>query len=436
MKTRFLALALVILSVFAYSQTQTTDSAKQDPKQQPVVDAPSAVKPAPTFPAGIKPATATAKPRPESEPKAADEVPAAGNTPAPMPQVQRKPGAKEDDDGREAFIIRTRVSFVTVPVTVKDKDGHLVDGLQRKDFAIYEDGQPQPLQLFTSDPYPLSAAVLIDAGMSDTAMKKINETLPAIAEAFSPYDEVSVYTYANSVQEVSNFHAANDELTVIMRRAKRSGRTGGVPVTSGPMAGSGPIVNGRPLDPGAPHVSTVTKESRTLNDAVLRAAQDLATRERGRRKIIFIISDGSESGSKASYSQVLKVLLQNEIIVYSIGVDASGIPVYGRLNELKAPFFGYGNILPKYVSATGGEHFSEFTRESIEKAYQRVTEVARNQYTLGYTTRATGATNYRQIEVRVRRPGLMVFAKDGYYPLPPAQNSPNMQPPATTPPPQ
>jgi len=45
--------------------------------------------------------------------------------------------------------------------------------------------------------------------------------------------------------------------------------------------------------------------------------------------------------------------------------------------------------------------------------------VARNQYTLGYYTQTTLADNYRDIEVRVDRPGLVVTAKHGYYPLPP-----------------
>ena len=79
------------------------------------------------------------------------------------------------------------------------------------------------------------------------------------------------------------------------------------------------------------------------------------------------------------------------------------------------------------VSATGGEYYAELSQSAIESAYSRLTQVARNQYTLGYNTRATAASNYRQIEVRVHRPGLKVYAKDGYYPLPP-------QRPATTPP--
>ncbi|MCU1308599.1 MAG: hypothetical protein JWN45_3294 [Acidobacteriaceae bacterium] len=402
--------------------------------QQQIPDAPSATRPPPpSFPAGTKPAPAN-QPRPDSSSSdngndgngttqaAADRGESSSSSPSDVqgPPRQRPRGA--DDDGRDQFRISVGVNFVTVPVTVKDEEGRLVPGLLRKDFAIYENGASQPLKLFTSDPFPLSAALIIDQGMSDTAMKKINDSLPAITGAFSQFDEVALYTYGDTVQKVSDFNAVSDQLTGNLRRVKRRGATGGVPVVSGPMA-AGPTVNNHPLDPGTPQVRTPIKEDRVLNDAVLRAALDLSRRTPSRRKIIFIISDGKEEGSNASYNDVLKVLLSHEIAVYGIGVDSAAIPGYNKASKLHLPFTAYGNILPKYSSATGGEYFAEFTRRAIEDTYSRVTEVARNQYTLGYTMRATAASNYRTIEVRVKRPGLKVYAKDGYYPLPPQRSN-------------
>jgi hypothetical protein len=67
---------------------------------------------------------------------------------------------------------------------------------------------------------------------------------------------------------------------------------------------------------------------------------------------------------------------------------------------------------------------NEFSKEAIESAYQRITAEARNQYTLGYNTSQRPSSNYRDIEVRVKRPGLEVFAKHGYYPLPPQREQP------------
>ncbi len=77
------------------------------------------------------------------------------------------------ESGRDQlFSLVKNVSFVTVPVTVKDDEGKLVDGLLQKDFTILEDGVQQRLTLFTSDPFPLSAALVIDQGMSDLTLEK------------------------------------------------------------------------------------------------------------------------------------------------------------------------------------------------------------------------------------------------------------------------
>ena len=87
------------------------------------------------------------------------------------------------------------------------------------------------------------------------------------------------------------------------------GRNNGLPVLSGPLAPNGPIINGIPVGSPTEPVYTPPKEAHVLNDAILRAALDLSKRDRTRRKIIFVISDGRELGSKASYRDVLRVLL-------------------------------------------------------------------------------------------------------------------------------
>jgi VWFA-related protein len=194
----------------------------------------------------------------------------------------------------------------------------------------------------------------------------------------------------------------------------------------GPLA-SGPSINGHEGVPGQtqnPQAPPPIQESYVLNDAILRAAQDLSRRPKDRRKIIFVVSDGRELGSTANYDEVKKILLSNNIAVYALGVDTAAIPIYDRLNRIRLPGFGYGNILPKYVSDTAGHMSAEFDRASIEQAYARITDVARNQYTLGYTARATPSSAYRTIEVKVHRPNLTVLAKQGYYPLPPQSSPP------------
>lgn len=347
-----------------------------------------------------------------------------------MPPIKTVPagsvpeGTSVSRDDLPTFRVST--SFVVVPVTVKDFQGRLIEGLLPKDFSVYENGVKQNLRFFTSDPFPLSAAIVIDLGMPDVNVQKINQTFTALMGAFTPYDEVSLYTYSARASRVSEFSVVNQQITARLNQIKvERGANNGPPVTSGPLGPQGPIVNGRPIDPGAPVVVTPPKVARVLNDAILMAAVDLNKRERTRRKIIFVISDGREYGSTASYKDVLKVLLTNEVSVYGVGVGGASIPVYGKLQKIHIPktggIAGYSDILPKYTSATGGEIFNELSRQDIEAVYARAFGDARNQYTLGYSTRATPSSSYRQIEVRVARPNLKVFAKDGYYPAPPAR---------------
>ena len=424
------ACALLLAVAVALAQ----DQGQKPSGQQDIPDAPSAVRPVQPFPTNLPPS----RPQPEpeqpanapTEPGSSTSQPASANDgtpPPPMPPVKTVPPGSVPGDQmntrEDLYKIVRPVNFVLVPVMVKDGSGHMVDGLLPNDFSVFEDGKKQELKFFTSDPFPLSAAIVLDTGMPDVAVQKINQTYSSLSGAFSPYDEVSLYTYSSTVSQVSDFSSTGQRLTSVLNQMKlERGRNNGAPVMNGPLGPQGPTVNGIPVErPGAQPNIAPPKDVRVLNDAILRAALDLGKRDRARRKIIFIISDGREYGSRVSYSDVLKVLLSREITVYAIGVEGSAIPVYNKLEKFRLPHYGYSNILPKYASATGGEVFTELTRDNIEVAYARATGDARNQYTLGYTTRATPSSSYRDIEVRVSRPGLKVNAKSGYYPLPTAR---------------
>jgi VWFA-related protein len=431
---------------------------QQQSSSQDIPDAPSASKPPQQFPTTPPPGTGApqspaedeAAPAPSRPPRSdsngygqpvgtsSSTASGSGNNgadagmntaapPPPMPPVTTvppgsvPPAAPSTPAQEELYRVSVNVNFVLVPVTVKDNDGRLVAGLQSKDFTVLENGVRQPLKFFTSDPPFLSAAILIDTGMPDVAVQKVNKTFPALQGVFSQWDEVGIYTFSSTVGHVSDFSTAPQQVTAALNRIKSvRGSNNGPPVLSGPLASQTPIVNGAPIDQPVNPVVTPPKTARVLNDAVLAAALDLAKRPRTNRKIIFIISDGREFGSKASYADVLKVLLTNNILVYAVGVEGAALPGYGKLQRLThLPHYGYSDILPKYVNATGGEVFNELSPNDLEIAYSNAIGDARNQYTLGYTTRATVSTQYRDIEVRVHRPLVKVTAKVGYYPLPP-----------------
>jgi len=426
--------AVLLFFLLLGSVTVICQTPNASGSQQPVPDAPSAKRPFPK--PTVPPVPETGNEVPEAPTPQLGTAPGGEGGVPPAPEITTVPpgsaSTAPDPNSRSAleFTLKREVNFVLVPVTVKDTSGHLVAGLLNKDFTIYEDGKLQKTTFFTSDPFPLSAAVVLDLGMPDTVVKKVNDTLPALVGAFGQFDEVGLFTYGDTVRMVQDFiPAAGNQVGNVFRKVQKtaSSKQSGPFGMAGPL-GSGPSINGHPADPGgsatvnSSQSGTIYRpEARVLNDAVLAAALDLAKRPRTNRKIIFIISDGRELRSAASYSDVLKVLLSNEITVYAVGVGNLGIPPYRELQKIRIPGQGYGDILPRYARATGGQVFSEYSQDAIEAVYSRGTEEARNQYTLGYTTPATPSSTYREIEVRVRRPNLKVTAKGGYYPLPPSR---------------
>jgi VWFA-related protein len=354
-----IAFGICLAAGFALSQTQTAPSQPtQTPQTQDIPDAPSpqpgagkaptsspipdAVPPSSGIPAneippreGVAPDVRNAATREKEE----DSIPAPPLNIKTVPQGGATPAQSEAQE--KLFAISVNVNEVMIPVRVTTGSGHLVDGLLSKDVSVYEDGKKQTLNFFTSDPFALSAAVLLDIGMPDVAVQKVNQTFSALEGAFSPYDEVSLYTYSSAVSKQTDFNAANRQLTATLNDLKTvRGRNNGPPVMSGPLGPQGPTINGQNVDSSAPIVSTPPKESHVLNDAILAAALELSKRDRTRRKVIFVISDGREYRSSASYRDVLRVLQSNGIAVYGVGVEGASLPGFKQLGKIHLPFMG------------------------------------------------------------------------------------------------
>ncbi len=404
-----------------------TPSAVQPPAPKPLPESPTENKAAPAAEQGAPPGSSAAQPdaeKPAPPPMPPVTTVPPGSIPDTTPQgtgPRNQINPKED-----LYTISVTTNLVQIPVMVKDKQGRRVDGLLPEDFTVLENGKPQKLTFFTSDPFQLSVAVLLDLGMADVALQKVHETYSALVGAFSPYDEVALYTYSSTVSRVTDFTSRSDKLIAVLDTTKLvRGHANGPPVLGGPLGPQPPMVNGIPVGTsGPPPVITPPKEARVLNDAILKAAMDLSKRERTRRKVIFVISDGRERGSNASYRDVLHVLQLQGIQVKAVVLDMGALPVYKQVEKLPHVFRqGYADILPRYSNATGGgDVFTELSRNSIEQAYAQITSEARNQYTLGYSPKAVaGASAFRSIEVLVHRKSLDVFAKQGYYPIPSAK---------------
>src|SRR2546427_13059135 len=91
--------------------------------------------------------------------------------------------------------IQADVDLVVVPASVKAADGSFVYDLKKEDFFIFEDGRRQQIQQFSSDPAPLSAVVLIDTGISGSALRRFSRAIDALCSVFTPMDEVEAYRF-------------------------------------------------------------------------------------------------------------------------------------------------------------------------------------------------------------------------------------------------
>jgi VWFA-related protein len=357
-----------------------------------------------------------------------------GATPSQLPET----AAQKADEGTPPdlpaagqgpqYVIHTGVNFVEVPFTVKDSKGRLVPGLTWRDVRVYENNLRQKMSLFTVDPFPLSVALVIDQSMTFDNMTKVNNSLASLQGAFTPYDEVAVFTYNNGPKMQTDFTGAQSaRLTAVLERSKTEGRDPLYYDTSGPMGQNININNGSDMhtDPNvnATHgtsilgIQNVPRDVHTLNDAILAAGTALSKTAPGRRRIIYVISDGREYGSEAKFSQVVQYLNTNKIAVYGTLVGDSSLPVVGFLDRIHMPLTMRDNILSAYINRTGGDLFGAFRQGTIETSFAKIAEEVRTQYTVGYYTHEPFIDGkYRTLDVRVLRPNLTVIAKPGYYP--------------------
>lgn len=407
--------------------------AQQQQQQTPVPDAPAPqVKPLGDLNGPITPGLGAGKE--QATPSPSTDSPSDGSAPstqAPSAQVkdnfqQAAPQMLSVADTATNIVINT--TYVEVPVTVKDSKGNLVSGLDWRDFKIFENNTREQIKIFNVDAYPLSIAFVVDQSLTADVMEKVNTSLDAIQGALAPYDELAVYSYNNGAQDRSHGFtgAQSARVPFVMAMTKSTGTDEQVPVNSGPLSGCNIRQNGNCIDPNlqpgrsagsGSGVITIPKEIHTLNDAIFAAAKELSTRPKGRRRVIYVISDGKEYGSKATLKEVIRYLETNNITVYGTLVGTSAEWGVGYLSKFHLPFTMYENVLYKYIAATGGQADSERNLNGIEKSYADIAKDARNQYTLVYASHeSVYDSKFRKIDVRVDRPGLEVTAKLGYYP--------------------
>jgi len=333
-----------------------------------------------------------------------------GQNPAPPSSnpAPTAPAQTQTPPTRTPGTISTTTTIVVVPVTVKDKTGNLVADLKHDEFRVFEDGVEQEIRRLNTDPMPISMVVLIDNDLKQKDMQQVEPSLASIVAGMSPSDEATICRFDQFFHEGKPFTKDQDSLVAQLRRTELTSKTS-APPPGDPFGG--PTINNLPA-PGAP-MSTANpslqgimgQNTKALDDAVYEAALLLKDRDsRQRRKIILLISDGrnGEKYNTHKYDVVREELLRQNITVYCV---ATGNTYFDRKFTR----------LVSYTHDTGGDIFYGVREDAFSEFYSRITEEARNQYTLIYSPRGDKKVDFHKIEVRVRRSGLEVLARDGYY---------------------
>ena len=197
-------------------------------------------------------------------------------------------GAAQQPAIRDPQPFHSGVELTSITATVLDKDGHLIKGLPREAFDVYEDGVRQTITQFTNERVPLGSGVLLD--ISDSMFgKRILDARAAVDEfllkLLDPADEFFILAFNHEPHVLTDW-------------------------TNTPTSSVGALDSLRPSGGTA------------VYDAVTRALPMLERRTR-QRAALLIVSDGADTASNASLRDVRSALLRSEAFVYAIAIDAT-----------------------------------------------------------------------------------------------------------------
>jgi Ca-activated chloride channel homolog len=326
---------------------------------------------------------------------------------APAQTPQHPPAVPPPSEARAKISVNS--NLVILPVTVKDRSGNLVPDLRRDEFRVFEDNIEQKIDVFTAEAFPLSMIILLDNELKDKDAQQVRKSLDAVVGGLSLDDEAFICRFDQFFHPGSGFTTDHDLLLTELQRTKIDSEPSTAP--PGGAIANAPSINGHSAIGDAPNIASATmnirgQTTKALDDAVFGAAQLLHGRDRNRRRVILLVSDGANGGKKSNkmnYDSVVKTLQHDNIEVYSVAVASA---------FLERKF----NRLIDYAHDSGGEVYFAAKRETLEELYSRISEEARNQYTIAYVPRGTDrSADVHSVEVRVKREGLTIKTRDRYY---------------------
>jgi Ca-activated chloride channel family protein len=270
---------------------------------------------------------------------------------------------------------RVNVKLVNVFVTVTDKNGAPVGGLNKDNFKLYEDGVPQKIAVFDRESaLPLSIVLAVDASLSTKRDLKLelNSAHKFVHEILRKQDALSVYQFSETVEERQSF---TDNLVLIDHGIDRI------------------------------RVGSAT----ALYDAIYLGSDALMKRQG--RKVMVLITDGGDTVSQVNYADALREAQIAEAIVYPIIV----VPIESSAGR----DLGGEHALIQIAHDTGGKYYYAGSLDQLDEAFRKISDELRTQYLLAYyPTQRMADSDFRKISVDVTAPGaddLKARYRTGYY---------------------
>lgn len=272
------------------------------------------------------------------------------------------------------YAIRSNVNLVVLRATVRDHKGAPVSGLTQESFQVYEDRVLQPIESFSHDDIPVTIGLVIDSsGSMRSKRAEVIDAALAFARSSNAEDQMFVVNFNEHVSMglPANMPFTNNavQLESALSRNSISGMT-------------------------------------ALYDAIAVALEHL---QKGKwdKKVLIVVSDGGDNASKRNLAQVMAMVNQSNVVIYTLGV-------YDENDEDKNP-----RVLTHLSHASGGESSFPKTLNEILPICEQIAHDIRNQYTITFeptNKKEDGA--YRTIEVKAREISdgkrLSVITRAGY----------------------
>ncbi len=272
---------------------------------------------------------------------------------------------------RDQRVLRSGVDVVMVTATVVDGDGRLVTDLPREAFDIYEDGDLQTVTQFTHERVPIGLGLLLDVSDSMYGQRIVDARVAVerfLFELLNPADEFFLLAFNHAPHLLTRWTNTPD----VMRRA---------------------------LDEIKPSGGTA------IYDAILNSLPMINQRSRQRAAIV-VFSDGADTASDATVTDVRAALLRSDAFVYAVAIDSpKRQPINTRVNPA---------ALSEITNQSGGHTAVVQDAEGLAAATARIAEELNSQYVLGYSSARATDGKYHSIRLSVRGGGYKVRARNGY----------------------